>query len=354
MPLWDIARRPAGEQFDYWREVICQAFVPLTPERTTDRAGFPSEVEERPLGTTNRASIRSQPQRVAHGRREVGHSRGAYYFVNLQLAGRCAVRQGRAESVLTRGQFAVLDTTEPYYFDFDSDWRMLSFRVPHEQLRGRLADPRLGTGIAIDATTGTGAVVAALMRSLWELDGPIGAGAAAELEQSFASVTAVAMGSVPPDPSGGDQLSHPGIRAAVLRFVLANLGDPDLSVARVCRQFAISPRLLHLLFSDQPASFAGTVRALRLERCARLIADPASTASITEIAARHGYPDPASFSRAFRRQFGVAPRDVRGRPESDVRGRPESLLPGQLAAGAPPAGPLPPAQLSPSQVPDGS
>jgi len=339
MPLWDIARRPAGEQFGYWREVICEAFVPLAPERTTDRAGFPSQVEERPLGTLNRARIRSQPQRVAHGRREVGRSRGAYYFVNLQLAGRCAVRQGRAESILSRGQFAVLDTTEPYYLDFDSDWRMLSFRVPHEQLRGRLADPRLGTGIGIDAGSGTGAVVAALMRSLWDLDGPTGAGAAAELEQSFAAVTAVALGAAAPGPAGEDRLSHPGIRAAVLRFVLANLADPDLSVATVCRRFAISPRLLHTLFSDQPASFAGTVRGLRLDRCARLIADPSSTASITEIAARHGYPDPASFSRAFRRQFGVAPRDVRGRPD--------------WVAGLLPADPAP-GQLSPSQLADGS
>ncbi|HWN32153.1 MAG TPA: helix-turn-helix domain-containing protein [Pseudonocardia sp.] len=358
MPLWDIARRPVGEQFGYWREVICQAFVPLAPERTTDRAGFPSQVEERALGTLNRAQIRSQPQRVAHGRREVARSRGAYYFVNLQLAGRCAVRQGRAESILTRGQFAVLDTTEPYYLDFDSDWRMLSFRVPHEQLRGRLADPRLGTGIGIDAGAGTGAVVAALMRSLWELDGPTGAGAAAELEQSFAAVTAVAMGSVamgslamgshamgshamgsapPGSEPAGDRLSHPGIRAAVLRFVLANLGEEDLSVATVCRRFAISPRLLHTLFADQPASFAGTVRGLRLDRCARLIADPHTTGSITEIAARHGYPDPASFSRAFRRQFGVAPRDVRAQP------------PSQLPPGQAPASQLAPGQHSPSQ-----
>jgi AraC-like DNA-binding protein len=347
MPLWDIARRPAGEQFGYWREVICQAFVPLAPERTTDRAGFPSQVEERALGTLNRARIRSQPQRVAHGRREVGRSRGAYYFVNLQLAGRCAVRQGRAESIVTRGQFAVLDTTEPYYLDFESDWRMLSFRVPYELLHGRLADPRLGTGLGIDTGAGTGAVVAALMRALWELDGPTGAGAAAELEQSFAAVTAVALGTVGlgPEPAAdpvGDRLSHSGIRTAVLRFVQANLGEEDLSVTTVCRRFAISPRLLHTLFEDQPASFAGTVRGLRLDRCARLIADPGTTASITEIAARHGYPDPASFSRAFRRQFGVAPRDVRGQP-------PGQLPPGQSSTAQSSTG-----QPSASQLADGS
>lgn len=44
---------------------------------------------------------------------------GAFYFVNLQLVGRCRTRQGTEESVVEPGQFVVVDTTAPYYFDFD-------------------------------------------------------------------------------------------------------------------------------------------------------------------------------------------------------------------------------------------
>jgi AraC-like DNA-binding protein len=342
MSVWDVAARPAVEQFDYWREVICQAFVPLAPERTTERTGFSGQVEARALGTLNRARLQSLPQRVAHGRREVSSSRGEFYFVNLQLSGRCLVRQGRRESIVERGRFAVVDTTEPYFFDFDADWRMLSFRVPHEQLRNRLSDPAVGTGIGIDATTGTGRVVSALMRSLWELDEATDSCAAAELEQSFCAVAAVAMTTAAGVLPGG-RAPHEDTRAAVLRFVAANLNDPDLSVSTVCRRFAISPRLLHKLFEQNTRPFAETVRTMRLDRCARLIADPHTRASITEIAARHGYPDPASFSRAFRRQFGVAPRDLRGRPPGDTT--------------QPPPAPLSPSpSLSPSlyQVADGS
>jgi AraC-like DNA-binding protein len=48
---------------------------------------------------------------------------------------------------------------------------------------------------------------------------------------------------------------------------------------------------------------------MRLRRTVHLLADPGRTETITEVALRHGFTDPASFSRAFRRQFGVAPRD---------------------------------------------
>ncbi|MFD5389744.1 helix-turn-helix transcriptional regulator, partial [Streptomyces sp. NPDC127074] len=102
-----------------------------------------------------------------------------------------------------------------------------------------------------------------------------------------------------------------GTRTAILQFLAANLGDPSLSVTTVCRSFAISPRLLHRLFEEEDRTFADTVRSMRLERCARVLTDPRETATITEIAARHGYTDPASFSRAFRRRFGISPTEMR-------------------------------------------
>ena len=55
MPVWDVSRLPDRDQFDYWREVICQAFVPLTPGRTEPGPGFPFTVETHPLAEVNRA-----------------------------------------------------------------------------------------------------------------------------------------------------------------------------------------------------------------------------------------------------------------------------------------------------------
>lgn len=94
MAVWDVAARPAGEQFGYWREVICEAFVPLTPTRRRDTDGFASRVETRPLARVIRARIGSQPQRTTHGAAEVARTDGEFVFVNLQTAGTCAVEQG--------------------------------------------------------------------------------------------------------------------------------------------------------------------------------------------------------------------------------------------------------------------
>jgi len=304
--VWDVAARPGREQFGYWHEVICQAFVPLTPSRADRGDGFAARVETRPLHEVVRAHIVSQPQRTAHGPAEVARTDGAYYFVNLQVAGRCRVRQGAADSVVEPGRFTVVDTTEPYWFDFDAPWQMLSYRLPHDLLDGRpgITASLLGQSFA---AAGAGGVVTAMLAALWDVDTAAGPVACAELEHALASAITAALtrrpeAGVPPRPL---------LRAAVLRHVHRRLGDPALSVGSVCRRFAIAPRTLHAAFADGAGSFAATVRRLRLERCAALLADPGTTGTVTEIAAAVGFGDPASFSRAFRRQFGCTPSEIR-------------------------------------------
>ena len=55
------------------------------------------------------------------------------------------------------------------------------------------------------------------------------------------------------------------------------------------------------------------VKRLRLEWAAYLLRDPVQP-PVSEVAARLGYASAESFCRAFRRQFGVAPRPFRAQP----------------------------------------
>ena len=143
--------------------------MPLTPHRTLDEEGFAAKVETRRLAGMNRARLRSRPQRTDHGPREVARTDGAYYFVNLQLAGRCITTVEGRTTVVRRGEIVVVDTAEPYFFHLDRPWQMLSFRVPHAALDAALRGRRPELGRPVTAT-GAGAAVRALMPALWSLD----------------------------------------------------------------------------------------------------------------------------------------------------------------------------------------
>ncbi|WP_431771111.1 helix-turn-helix domain-containing protein [Streptomyces cucumeris] len=112
-------------------------------------------------------------------------------------------------------------------------------------------------------------------------------------------------------------------RALFLRiedFVQRNLHRPELSPASVAAAHHISLRYLYRLFEQRGHTVSAWIRAQRLERCCRDLADPAQSATpIHAIAARWGFSHAADFSRAFRGAYGVAPRDFR--QEALVAGR---------------------------------
>lgn len=94
--------------------------------------------------------------------------------------------------------------------------------------------------------------------------------------------------------------------AAVMR---RNLESP-LPIARIAAAVGVSQRTLEV--ACQTAG-AGNPRALyrtiRLEEARRWV--ETSNAGIAEIAGRCGYADASAMTRAFRRSFGMAPRDLR-------------------------------------------
>jgi len=250
----------------------------------------------------------SKAQITRRSRREIAVSDEAYYFVNLQLSGSCLATVHGNSSVVEPGDFMVVDTNEPYDFEFMGDWRMLSFRINHASITHRLAAfrTRLGTSIS---STGAGSAVTSLMTSLHSLAEDVPPAAATALAQAFESAiigTVAASGT----PAAGLIDSKP-LQVAVLEFVKRHYADPELTVDRVSRKFAISPRTLHALFEGTGTSFAKTVRQLRLQHAFDVLSDPSSSLSVTELARISGFYDPSSFSRAFRQRFDVSPMELR-------------------------------------------
>jgi AraC-like DNA-binding protein len=71
-------------------------------------------------------------------------------------------------------------------------------------------------------------------------------------------------------------------------------------------------RYLYRLFEAQGTTVAAWIRHRRLERCRADLADPAlGGAPVSAVAVRWGLPDPAHFSRLFKRAYGLPPAEYR-------------------------------------------
>ncbi|OLT20876.1 hypothetical protein BJF78_34915 [Pseudonocardia sp. CNS-139] len=99
------------------------------------------------------------------------------------------------------------------------------------------------------------------------------------------------------------------LRARARRYVRSNLRDPELGPVSIAAALAVSVRTLHGAFADSGESVAGLIRSARLARSREDLVRSSDT--IAEIAYRWGFSEPTHFSHAFRREFGITPRDAR-------------------------------------------
>jgi AraC-like DNA-binding protein len=96
---------------------------------------------------------------------------------------------------------------------------------------------------------------------------------------------------------------------AVCRLIDALLPKGYPAIEDIAHLLRVSPRTLQRLLSEEGASYSGMV-----EHCRRQTACDAleyTGKSVKDIATDLGYRDASSFSRAFRRWTGAAPRDFR-------------------------------------------
>jgi len=119
-------------------------------------------------------------------------------------------------------------------------------------------------------------------------------------------------------------------RERVRQVVQKHLRSPTLEPRNLGRMVGMSRSNLYRLFEDT-GGIARHIQHERLLEARAILADPASTQTVSVIAEDLCFADASSFSRAFKREFGYTPREARyaALPGLDVT--PKALV---LSAGA--------------------
>jgi AraC family transcriptional activator of tynA and feaB len=308
---WSTLSATPTRQFAHWRELICEAFLDLTPESDL-RDGFTGIVKQVPLGPLNLARIDSQRQHVHRTARDIARAARGGYYANLQVRGVSRMSQGGRVTLLRPGDIAVVDTTAEFTFDFPEDFRQLSFFVPASLLEPEAAGA-VRTATRIDTGTGVGAAVRHALQAL--MSSRLAPESATRLATHTAGLLAIALDS---SVGAAEEVRSPRSYAAALADIEEHLADEDLSPAATAHRLGVSVRWLHALFAGHDRTYAATVRRLRLEQVWRHLQDPArDQLRIIDLAADAGFGSVASFHRMFRREFGSSPAQIRAASRRD-------------------------------------
>jgi AraC-like DNA-binding protein len=299
------------DRAEFVHEALGATMVPIELHWPQERRGVIAEGVITDLGELTVCSGRTSAVKVERTPSLARDALEPCIFVNVQLTGSSMVIQGDREAVLHPGSLVIYDSTAPYTLLNDTGMTGEFFRIPHsalalphnmireacavslspghpltsltnDYLRRLAADPRLFTAPNSDL----------LGRPTIEL---VRAVIATHLKsREFAAEPLAAT-----------------VQLRILEYARTHLNDRDLCAEQIAAAHYISVRYLYKLLAESGIGLNDWIRSRRLEACRQELATTASGTIIAAVARRHGFSNMSSFSRAFRAEYGLSPRDWR-------------------------------------------
>ncbi|HVI53442.1 MAG TPA: helix-turn-helix domain-containing protein [Luteibacter sp.] len=231
-------------------------------------------------------------------------------LLSHHLEGGAAVEQHGRQEEIVAGDFCLIDLSRPFRLQMGTATVQVVY-MPLATLREVM--PRLDQLSAVCLPGNLGAVgyLRVLLGEMFAHTCDLTEAVADRLADAIPHMLAAAFasrGRTEPSPS---QLRYQ-YKQQVRRFAKDHLADPALCVEMIGLGVGLSPSYIFELFADESLTLMRWVRAERLARCRRELADPALRhRSIAQVAQSWGFGDMTHFSRSFREIFGVSPRGYR-------------------------------------------
>jgi len=296
------------DQFGFWENEVAQRFG-AGFATTSPASGFAASLETRSVGAVRISMVTSSPALVARTERDISRCPMDAFTVGLLLEGSAVIAQRGREARFGQGDLILADCRAPYRIRFDVPIRQLVLTLDHDRLRARLPDAERHAATCVDGRIGPGRVAAAYLQALGEHTSCLGNAEEALGECALDLVSlAFSGGVISPGPArGGDERPLLG---RIKAFIEAHLTDPQLTPDFVAHRHGVSRRYLYGLFEAERETISRYIWQRRLAHCREaLLAQRGHERGVSEIAFQWGFNDASHFSRAFRRAFGMSPRE---------------------------------------------
>jgi AraC-like DNA-binding protein len=226
----------------------------------------------------------------------------------VPLAGVGQVEQGSDTAEIRPGTMVLCDLDRPLNFAHGDDFLSVAFIVPPDDVAARSRAAARESQM-LDGNTGLGRIVRQLATTMQQECGSL-TGAAFDLacDRLLDLVCLAAEGDTAAAPAG----QRATVEAEIQRYVRRQASDPDLDVTSIGRSLGWSTRYIQQVLQAANTTPRDLIRRERLLLArSRLASADWASSSIARIAQSCGFGSHATFTTAFRAEFGMAPRDAR-------------------------------------------
>jgi AraC-like DNA-binding protein len=252
--------------------------------------------------------VSGAPARVSRGRAEIASDAGSFLGVLLQKTGRTVFESGSEQTVVKSGDLLIWDGGRPIQFDMPDHFQKVCLLVQRDIFESMLPQANSYAGEYLEQRNNISRLLGACLSTLAD-------DVLTSATESIGSAVELTLGMLGAALTQHRESNNVAPRTSLYRrltsFIEEQLADPDLSPAMIAQKHHISPRYLHLIFSEQGTTVGTWIRSRRLAKCRAELANLRKDRSVTEIAMDWGFNDVAHFSRSFSSAYGICPLKFR-------------------------------------------
>jgi AraC family transcriptional regulator, positive regulator of tynA and feaB len=299
----------ARERFDYWRQLFIGSYIDRPPGSDATRP-FGGEI----VGCTDGngvvfANLRNDPVVGTFGKRD-----SDLVLLGCIHRGTFQLSHGDGATTVNRSSGLLLfDCDRPAISSASRATEISYLALPRAAAATAMGSNDLiapGTPVRLFPKSGLTRVMLVYLHALAKhgpnLDRREGL-AAMKAATALATALLAGLGRKSPDEREGLEDT---VFAAALHYIESNHYRHDLTADRIASAVGCSRAYLYRLFANRGQTVAGVLRDVRLQR-AQMLLETELSQPIGLIAFNTGYTDLSAFGKAFKRHFGITPRDCR-------------------------------------------
>jgi AraC-like DNA-binding protein len=311
--ILDTRSVPPAERRDYWSAGIAERFFPMYVE-SVGAPSFDARMASGQAGPVGIRSIQGLAHRVARTDRMIAAADPESILMYLMTKGEVHIEQDDRSCALRPGDIGCHDTSRPSIFEGRASFEVLVFSIPKWFIGGQAIPIARHSATKVDAGRGRLAGSATPFLAQLARTAMSGGGLSIADGEGAAQMLLPLLRSMYGEQESASPRSRPeALLVRMQRYAMDHLHEPELGPERIAQAHYVSTRYVHKIFTDAGKSVSAWIRERRFEGAVdELRQHPELT--IATVAARWGYRNPASFSRAFREVHGCPPSAARDMP----------------------------------------
>ncbi|NRA55760.1 MAG: helix-turn-helix domain-containing protein [Gammaproteobacteria bacterium] len=296
------------DKFSYWHEVVTKYYAPCTG-LTNNKENFSATTTVQDVGLAELSHVISDGIRYDRRPSDLRSTPREDIFLSIMLEGEGYFSQNDHQVKHQAGDILIYDSAKPYCFNYSNAYKSMLLKLPRSLVQTKISHIDQLGGTIIKCQSVYGKLIKSLMQDTLVIASSPELSQKNEFILPTLEMLTTAMQRASDGREQATDTGHSKLLSEIKTYIHRHITDEELSINRIATENNVSVRTLSRLFAEIGETPRNWLQMQRLSFAYEALATR-KVSNVTQAALTFGYKDLSQFSRTFKKQYGISPKDL--------------------------------------------